>query len=79
MLQRVVKILADILIVDERSISPDMPLSESSGIRPIDVAKLVIRTEEAYSITIHDEDVPSLKTIGAFCAYVQEIREGTRD
>lgn len=67
-----VRMLAEIIGVDEAMLSPDTALHRQNGIEPIDVAKLVIQCERAFHITIHDEDVSALKLLGELAAYIDE-------
>lgn len=73
-------LLAEIIGVDEEVITPQMALSESNGIAPIDVAALVIACEKTFKITIHDEDVASFACVSDLAAYIgQKLEAGLYD
>lgn len=46
-------------------------LTKENCFEPIDIAKLVIASEEEFNITIHDEYVSLFKTVGDMVDYIQ--------
>lgn len=70
-LQKVVAILAEIMGIDNEDISLKTELTGSNGIKPVDVAKLVIECEKKLHISIHDEDVHQFQTVHDLVKYIK--------
>lgn len=71
--QKVEKILAEILEVDDEDITPETELTTASGIEAIHIAKMVIECEKKFNITIHDEDVHTFKYLHDLAKYIETI------
>nr|WP_312577003.1 phosphopantetheine-binding protein [Sedimentibacter sp.] len=69
--QKVVRILANILDLDEEDITPEIELTPEFEIEKIHIAKLVIKCEKKFKITIHDEKVYSFRTIKDIAKYIE--------
>jgi acyl carrier protein len=72
--QQVTDILAEILGIDNEDITLQTALAGSSGIKPVDLAKLVIECEQNFRITIHDEDVHTFKTVSDLVDYIEKAK-----
>ncbi len=72
--QKVANILAEIIDVDYEDITPETELASEYGIKPVDVAKLVIECEKKFKITIHDEDVHSFRHVNDIAEYINRIK-----
>ena len=72
--EKVAKILAEIMDCDSEDIGPETELTADYGVNAIDVARLVIECEKKFKITIHDEDVHTLKNVSDVVEYVEKMR-----
>ncbi len=63
MLERIQKIIADELNIDEGGISLDTRLQEDLGADSIDAMNIVMRIEEDFSVTVSDEEIARIKTV----------------
>lgn len=69
--QKVARILADIIELDEEEVTPDMELTPEFDIEKIHIAKMVIECEKKFKITIHDEKVHSFHTVKDIAKYIE--------
>lgn len=67
------KMLSDIIGVEPETITARASLLNGGGVDPIDVAKLVIACEKRFHITVHDEDVLTLRSVGELCAHIDQM------
>lgn len=70
---RVIKLLSEVIGMEEVDLSASTELTPEYGIEPIDVAKLVIMCEERFDVTIHDEDVHTFRTVKDLTEYIENI------
>lgn len=71
----VAALLGEILLRDPFEFSAAFALSPENGVAPIDVAKLAIACEKAFSLALYDEKVAEWKTLGGVCAHLEELLE----
>lgn len=77
---RVRRILADLLGVSEDQIAPGTRLARANGVDAICMAKLVIRCEQAFRVTIRDEHVAGFEHVADLADYINErIADGRDD
>ncbi|MDQ7094659.1 acyl carrier protein [Desulfosporosinus sp. PR] len=72
--QKVAEILAEILGLDDADIAPETELTGDSGIKAVDLAKLVIECEQAFNIVIHDEDVHNFNCVNKLVEYIERAQ-----
>lgn len=72
--QKVAEILSEIMEINEEEITPETELIADNGIDAISIAKLVIRCEKKFRITIHDEDVHSFKCVYDIAKYIEKAQ-----
>jgi acyl carrier protein len=53
------------------TITPDKKLRESLGADSLDIVELMMNLEEQYGITIPDEELTNVKTIGDVIDYIE--------
>ncbi len=70
--QKIIDLLAEILSAAPEDISPETRLSPEDNIEPIQLAKLVMACENAFRVTIHDEDVHTFSRVKDITSYVSE-------
>ena len=73
MLEKVQAMLADALGVSADTITPDARIIEDLGADSLDVVELLSRLEDEYGITIPEDDVENLKTVGDIVTELEKI------
>lgn len=63
--------VAEKLNIDEKKITPKARFIEDLEADSLDTVELIMYLEEEYNITISDEDVDSLKSVGDVLLYLQ--------
>jgi acyl carrier protein len=71
MFETVKKLLVDELQVDASAVTLEAELSADLGINSIELADLVMLCEEKFDISIDDEDIHSLLTVGDVVNYLE--------
>ena len=72
MLETMKKLLVDELQIDPELITPEAELSSDLGINSIELANLIMICEERFDISIDDDDIHKLVTVGDVVAYLEE-------
>jgi len=67
---KIIDFFCEVLSLDE--ITTTTKLTEEYGFEPIDIARLVIASEEEFNISIYDEYVSLFKTVGDLADYIKE-------
>ena len=70
--QKINKIVAEQLNVDERSIKLDSTFVDDLGADSLDTVELVMALEEELEIEIPDEDANKITTVQAILDYINE-------
>lgn len=69
--------LKDLLVkelsIDPKAITMDAELSGDLGINSIELANLVMLCEEKFDITIDDDDIHKLVTVGDVVEYLESL------
>lgn len=74
------RILADVTGVFEDQIAPGTKLSKENGLTATNLAKLILRLERTYKITIHDEDVSDFQCVSDISDYLDDrLSDGQND
>jgi acyl carrier protein len=68
------RILEEIIDIDSQDITLETELTVESGIKAIDIARLVIECEKRFKLTIHDEDVHTFRCVNDLVEYINEIK-----
>lgn len=71
-LDKVVQILSEVMDIDESDLTGETEFVGENGIEPIDVAKIIILSEEKFNITVHDEYVSSFKKVEDIVLYIEK-------
>jgi len=69
---KVRKIIADRLQVDEASVVPTASFVEDLGADSLDLVELVMAFEEEFKLEIPDQDAETMKTVGAAFEYLNK-------
>ena len=70
--ERVKKIIAEQLGVEEEDVVPDAKFVEDLGADSLDTVELVMAFEEAFEIDIPDEDAEKIRTVQDAMDYLHE-------
>ena len=73
MLEKIQSMLADALNVPVEKVTPDAKIVEDLGADSLDVVELLSRLEDEFGITIPDEDVENLVTVGDVAAELEKL------
>ena len=74
MLETLKKLLVEELQIDADAITPDAELSSDLGINSIELANLIMLCEEKFDITIDDDDIHKLVTVGDVANYLESLQ-----
>ena len=69
--ETVLELLGQILSRDTADFPESYPLTSTRDVTPLDIAKLAIACEEAFSLTLHDEIVARWATLGDVYACIE--------
>ncbi|MFZ5650918.1 MAG: acyl carrier protein [Bacillota bacterium] len=72
MFEKVKKIIAEQLGVDEADVTMESSFIEDLGADSLDIVELVMALEEEFDIVIPDEDAEKIRTVGEAVKYIQE-------
>ena len=75
MLERVKKIIAAQLDADESTITPETDLAEDLGADSLDAVELAVAFEEEFGISVPDDDIIAVITVGDILAYLDGAGE----
>jgi acyl carrier protein len=70
--ERVKKIIAEQLGVEEDEVTPEASFVEDLGADSLDTVELVMALEEEFAIEIPDEDAEKILTVGKALDYIKE-------
>lgn len=70
-LEKVKMILAEQLEVEEESITTETDIQDDLGADSLDVVDMVMSLEDEFEIEVPDEDIESLRTVGALVSYIE--------
>ncbi|MDR2530283.1 MAG: phosphopantetheine-binding protein [Oscillospiraceae bacterium] len=68
--ERIIELLAETISEDASHLHERSALTPEAGVEPIDLAKLVIDCEKAFTIQIHDEDVHTFRDVWTLAEYI---------
>lgn len=69
---KVKKLIAERLSVEESKIVPEASFIEDLGADSLDTVELIMQLEEEFGIQIPDEDAEKISTVGNAVAYIEE-------
>lgn len=74
--QRIDNILIDHLELEPDEVKPEADIIDDLDADSIDTVELIMKLESEFGITIPDEDVDSIRTVGNLYKYIQEKTKG---
>lgn len=70
--EKIKKIIADNLEIDEDSVTMDSVVTDDLGADSLDVVDLVMSFEDEFGVEIPDDAVENIKTVGDIVKYIEE-------
>ena len=70
-LDKVKDVIVDQLTVEEDDVNEDAAFIDDLGADSLDLVELVMALEEQFGISIPDEEVENIKTVGDAVAYIE--------
>lgn len=70
--ERVSKIIADKLVIDEAEITPNANFKKDLGADSIDLVELIMEFEREFELSIPDEQAESIQTVGDAVAFLEK-------
>ena len=71
-MDKIKKIIAEQLGVDESEINPESHFIDDLGADSLDTVELVMALEEEFGIEIPDEDAEKIQTVGDVAKYIDD-------
>lgn len=71
--QKIIQILSEVSGVPEAEIKPDSRLTDELGLTSFDLADIVVAIEDEYGLSIADELLPQLVTVGDIIKAASEV------
>lgn len=71
-LEKVKKIIADKLDIEEDKITPESSFLDDLGADSLDIVELIMELEEEFGIEIPDEDAEKIRTVADAVKYIEE-------
>lgn len=73
MLEKIQALLAEALNLPLEKVTPDAKIVEDLGADSLDLVELLSQLEDEYGITIPDDEVESLVTVGDVAAELEKL------
>ena len=70
--EKVRKIIAENLEIDENTITPESVITDDLGVDSLDVVDLVMSFEDEFGVEIADEAVETIRTVGDIVKYIED-------
>ena len=72
MFEKIRKIIASELMIEEDSITPESSIKDDLGADSLALVDLVMSLEDEFNLEISDEALESVKTVGDIVKYVED-------
>lgn len=73
--ERVKAIIVDKLSVNESEVTPEATFAQDLGADSLDTVELIMEFEKEFGITIPDDQVEGIKTVGDAIAYIENANK----
>lgn len=73
--QKIVELIADKLSKKVDQINMESRLVEDLGADSLDVVELIMAFEDEFNVSLPDEDIKSMKTVGDIIAYINKQKK----
>jgi len=74
-LEKVVDLVAEQLGVDKKTIRPESNIIEDLGADSLDVIEMLMTLEDEFGITIPDDKINQIKTVGQIVELIEESKK----
>ena len=74
-LEKVKELVAEQLGISKDEIKPESNILEDLGADSLDIIEMLMTLEEEYGITIPDDKIGQIKTIGQIVELIEEIKK----
>ena len=75
MIEKIKKVLAEQLGIDESTISDDSNILEDLGADSLDIIEMLMTLEDEYGVTIPDDKINQVKTVKDVADLIDECRK----
>ena len=75
MFEQVKEVIVETLNCDAETITPEADVKEDLGADSLDVVELSMALESAFGVTIADEELAEMKTVGDIVGYIEKQKE----
>lgn len=75
MIEKIKKVLAEQLGIDESTISDDSNILEDLGADSLDIIEMLMTLEDEYGVTIPDDKINQVKTVSDVANLIDECRK----
>ena len=72
MIKEIIGIVAEQLVIEEDSITPESEIIADLNADSLAVVEMLMEIEEKFGVNVPDEDVPNLKTVQDIADYVEQ-------
>ena len=72
MKNEVIKLIAEVLEIDPKTLNEKTNLLKDLEIESLDLVDLIVAFEDKYSLEIPDQDIKELLTIGDIISYIEK-------
>lgn len=73
--EKIVDLIADKLSKKKDQITKTSRLVEDLGADSLDVVELIMAFEDEFGVSLPDEDIASLKTVGDIVSYINKLKK----
>ena len=73
--QKIVELIADKLCKKTEQINLTSRLVEDLGADSLDVVELIMAFEDEFGVSLPDEDIASMKTVGDIVNYISNLKK----
>lgn len=71
MSEKIIEIIANQLSIDKEKITNDSTMSDDFGADSLDIVEIIMAIEDETGVSIPDEVIVEIKTVGELIAYVE--------
>ncbi len=73
MFEKIKAIIVEELGIDPEDVRPESNFVDDLGADSLDIVELVMALEDAFDITVSDEQAQTLKTVGDVVAFIEKL------
>lgn len=73
--EKIIELIADKLCKKKEQITMASRLVEDLGADSLDVVELVMAFEDEFGVTLPDEDIATMKTVGDIVNYINKLKK----